>query len=223
MKRGGAVYSKGALPFLLSTPRSHLSPRRACPALLHLQLWWPNKGISPPSPSSCLSANNLRLNSLISSSQKHCGIPFFLINSLVFPIQYLPAAAAQWLQTASHKGRVITPPTLENLILLISYFGLTFLFIRSMLCTTLYIFIGNTPFLLNVIISPCGLHAKDGHGKARGCCRKGSRKSFTIHVLCSSLHGLPEMDPQVLEVCRTIGMGYFHLWALQEWFGVEGT
>lgn len=30
-------------------------------------------------------------------------------------------------------------------------------------------------------------------------------------------------DPQVLEVCRTTGMSYFHLWAQQEWFGVEGT
>lgn len=31
------------------------------------------------------------------------------------------------------------------------------------------------------------------------------------------------VDPQVLEVCRTTGMSYFHLWAQQEWFGVEGT
>lgn len=98
MRRGGGLYSEGKLVCIPTTPRSHISPRRACPQ----RLWWPNKGLFPSLPfqvSSGCSANKPQLKPLISSSQKHCAIPFFLIYLLVFPVQHLPPAVARHLQT----------------------------------------------------------------------------------------------------------------------------
>lgn len=67
MRRGGGLYSEGKLVCIPTTPRSHISPRRACPQ----RLWWPNKGLFPSLPfqvSSGCSANKPQLKPLISSS-----------------------------------------------------------------------------------------------------------------------------------------------------------
>lgn len=82
---------------------------------------------APGASSGLLATNEDETLSLTSHTQS--GIPFFLISS-VFPVQRLPLAVA-WLSP----GAVILQHTSENRSLLLSYFGLTFLFIRSTLCT----------------------------------------------------------------------------------------